>query len=96
MKHILVTGLLIMAALGIAGCGPKISKDTYVTVMSELGCRLVQENTPSGEALLKEKGVSQTNITEFRKKSTMNEMMAAATEIATKVAACHGAAAPSP
>jgi hypothetical protein len=95
MKPILMIGLLIAAA-GTAGCGPKISKETYVTVMSEMGCRLVQENTPAAEALLKEKGVGPADIAEFRKKADRQEMMEAATEIAAKVAACHGAQATTP
>lgn len=96
MKRIFMTGLLIATAGWMAGCGPKISKETYVTVMSEMGCRLLQENTPAGKALLKEKGVSQAHITEFRKKADRQEMMEAATEIAAKVAACHGVKTPSP
>ncbi|HSA60322.1 MAG TPA: hypothetical protein VLJ37_11630 [bacterium] len=89
MIHLIVS-FVLAAAFVMAGCGPRISKETYVAAMADMGCKMVMENSPGGEAVLKEKGISQADIDEFRKKSGRDDMMAAATEIANKVAACHG------
>ncbi len=96
MKMILqMVAVAVFLAVG-AGCGPKLTKEAYVSVMAEMGCRMVQEGTPAGEALLKEKGLKQADIAAFRKKGDRKQMMEAALEIATKVAACHGTRLPTP
>ncbi len=86
---ILISGIL-------TSCGPKISRETYVAVMSDMGCQMIGENTPQGEALLKEKAATEADITEFRQKTKAQVMMEVSTEIATKVAACHGVNLPKP
>ncbi len=91
MKRIFI---YVSVFVGLIACGPKLSKEIYVQTLSDMGCKMAMESTPEGIALLKEKGITQEDINEFRKKSNVQEMMDVSHEIAAKVAACHGVSLP--
>ena len=82
--------LSMVFLLGLAACGPKLSKENYVGLMSDLGCGMVAENTPGSEAIYKKYGATQADIQEFRQKTKREVMIQVAQEIAQKVMACHG------
>ncbi len=84
-----VVGILAVSFLAGA-CAKSISQEQYIKVMSDLGCKLVMENSPGGQDILKADGVTPEDIQTFRKKNDVNTMIATAKEIATRVAACHG------
>lgn len=74
----------------LLACGPKLSQEKYVNIMTELGCNLAQENTPAAETTYKKFGATQNDIQEFRKKTKPETMIQVANQIAMSVAACHG------
>lgn len=91
MRRSIYMALLTTALLAASACfGPKLSKENYVALMSDLGCALVAENSPQSEALYKKYGATQADIQEFRKKTKAETMLQVSREIANRVAACHG------
>ncbi len=80
----------MFSLLGLAACGPKISRENYVNVMSDLGCQMAAEASPASDAIYKKYGATQADIQEFRQKSKRDVMMSVSQEIAQRVAACHG------
>ena len=76
--------------LTLLACGPKLSQEKYVNIMTELGCNLAQENSPAAENTYKKFNATQKDIDEFRKKSKPEIMIQVANQIAMSVAACHG------
>jgi len=90
MRHPVRCILLITAILGISACSPKLSKENYTNLMSDLGCGLIAENSPQSEAIYKKYGATQADIQEFRQKSKKETMMQVSQDIANRVAACHG------
>ena len=82
---------LLSLALLLIACGPRISPEQYTKAMSELGCHQQSEATKGGTEILKNLGISQEDIAEFRKKTKVNTMMETATTIAQNVAKCFGA-----
>lgn len=85
-------GMLLAIIVGgmISACGPKLSKEQYIAVMSDLGCHMLSEGDRGVDAIYRQHGVTQADITAFRgamKKAIIPEV---ATTIARKVAACHG------
>ena len=90
MRHKIYCILSILTLLIASACGPKLSKENYVNLMSDLGCGMVAENSPQSEAVYKKYEATQADIQEFRQKSKKEVMMQSAQEIAQRVAACHG------
>jgi len=90
------TSTFLMAGFGLlfAACGPKLSQEKYVNVMTELGCQMSLENTAAGEEVYKKFKITQADVDEFRKKSKPETMLDAANQIALSVAACHGNSVP--
>ncbi|GEM_PF-2196523 len=84
--------IILVFVLGFStfACGPKLSQEKYINIMTELGCKMAQENTPRAEEIYKKFDASQKDIEEFRKKSKPEVMIHVATQIAMSVAACHG------
>lgn len=85
-------GLIVVVVFGCTSL--KLSKENYVNLMSEMGCGMMGEGTPQVESLYGKYGVTQADIDAFRKNSSPDVMMAAAGQIAQRVAACHGATLP--
>lgn len=77
--------------LALFACGPKLSQEKYINLMTELGCKMTLENTPAAEEIYKKFGTSPQEVQEFRQKTKAGVMMQIATQIATNVATCHGA-----
>ncbi len=82
--------VLAVSMMVMAGCGPKLSKAQYIQVMTELGCGNLSEIQPGAQEIFKKLNVTQDDINQFRIKGDREDIVTAATEIATKVAACHG------
>lgn len=74
----------------LIACGPKLSQEKYIGLMTDLGCKMMQENTPASEEVYKKFGATPQDVQEFRQKTKAEIMMQIATQIATNVAACHG------
>lgn len=89
MKTIRTLSVLLTLSI-LWACGPKLSQEKYVNIMTELGCKLTQENTPGAQETYKKFGATPQDIEEFRKKTKAETMMQVASQIALSVAACHG------
>jgi hypothetical protein len=94
MRHPTYIILLIIGLLSVSACGPKISQENYINLMSDLGCGLVAENSPQSEAIYKKYGATQADIQQFRQKTKRETMMQVSQDIAKRVAACHGVTIP--
>ncbi|MBI2346751.1 MAG: hypothetical protein HYV03_07740 [Deltaproteobacteria bacterium] len=83
-------GIIVAMAVATA-CGPKLTKDTYIEVMSALGCKLLNETDPGAAEVYKKFGVTQADVNAFRRGTKREVMMEVATAIGQNVAKCHGA-----
>ena len=90
--------LVVITLLTLSGfaCGPKLSKGKYVKAMSDLGCKGYSELAPQGKEMLQKDGITQDDITQFRRKADVDTMREVAMEIATNVAKCHNVMTPQP
>ena len=82
--------MALLAGAFLVSCANVIPAEKYVGAMVALGCGNALENTPEGAKILKEQGVTEDQIQAFRKKMDPKKIVQITTEIATKVAACHG------
>jgi uncharacterized protein YxeA len=93
MKKIMAAAF---AVLFIAACSKaavkEITKDQFVEVMSEMGCKQLTEGSPAAVKYYETKGVTQKDIENFRKNSDPQEMVEVSQTIAQKVAECYTAA----
>lgn len=64
-----------------------ISEETYVQVMTDLGCHMTTETAPAATAIFAKHGVTQADIDAFRT-DAREEVLTAATTIADNVAKC--------
>lgn len=90
MKKLFFCLGLLLFVFNLMGCGPKLSRENYVALMTDLGCKMTLENTPAAEEVYKKFGATPQDVQEFRQKTKSEIMMQVATQIATNVAACHG------
>lgn len=88
IKPLFTVALLILAS----ACSSAIPTQKYIDAVSALGCKGLQEGNPAADEVLKQNGVTQAQIQQFRQKSKFDTMAQAATEIAKRVAACAGVA----
>jgi len=82
--------LVCICLMLAAACSRGLTKEKYIEVMAELGCKGAGDGTPAAAEILEEKGVTQEQIQKFRAKDDANEMMKTSLEIANRVMACHG------
>ena len=82
--------MIILALAFIAGCTSGMSKEEYISAMSDFGCKHIVENTADADKYLSEKGYTSEKLNSFRKKMKPEESLEIASEIAKRVMACHG------
>ena len=88
--------VLVLLGMALSACGLKLSADQYTNLMADLGCQQLSEDSPAAAAVLQKFNATQEDITAFRQKSKPEVMMQVASQIAQKVAACHGVTLPTP
>ncbi len=86
MKRMMI-GALVLGSLAAACSRGGISQDTYVAVMTDLGCHLTLETDQKAKAIFEKHGVTQNDIDAFRT-TAREEVLTAATKIADNVAQC--------
>ncbi len=83
------------AVLFIAACSKatvkEITKDQFVEVMSEMGCKQLTEGSPEAVKYYESKGIAQKDLENFRKNSDPQQMVEVSQTIAQKVAECYAA-----
>ena len=82
--------LFVLIALLLSSCTKRISKEQYIGAMEAIGCSLATEGTSQANAILTAKGVTQQDIQVFRQHMDPRTVIEITTEIAKRVAACHG------
>lgn len=90
MNQSRMTNLLMSLAIAgvLMSCSKStISKETYVQVMTELGCQMTTETAPAAKAIFAKHSVTQADIDAFRT-DAREEVLTAATIIADNVAKC--------
>lgn len=78
---------MAVASVLISCSKSTISKETYVQVMTDLGCHMTTETAPAATAIFAKHGVTQADIDAFRT-DAREEVLTAATKIADNVAKC--------
>lgn len=71
-------------------CSSTIPTQKYVEAESALGCKGLQEGSPAADEVLKQNGVTQAQIQQFRQNAKFDTMTQVANEIVKRVAACAG------
>ena len=83
------------AVLFIAACSRatvnEITKDKFVEVMSEMGCKQLTEGSPAAVKYYESKGITEESMDKFRKNASPQDMTDATQSIAAKVAECYSA-----
>jgi len=82
--------LTIICLAFAAACSRGISSEKYIEVMTELGCKGINESQPAAAEVFKEKKVTLEQLKDYRKKGDAKDMMKVSMEIANRVMACHG------
>jgi len=81
--------IVLMAVAMVAACSkPQMTREKYVEVMTELGCKNIAEGSPQALEMYKTKGVTQEEIIKFRSTATQRDMLDTATAIAQNVTEC--------
>lgn len=82
--------MIIPTLFIVTACTSKMTKEKYISVMTELGCKHLAENSKSAEDILKEKKVTSQDLEAFRKNMKAEESLEVAGKIAKGVLKCHG------
>lgn len=88
-----MVGAVIMFAITAClflSCTKTISNDQYINAMVSIGCKDLQEASPGAVQLLKEQGITPSDIDRFRKKMDPKKAGVIVQTIAARVGECHG------
>ncbi|MBT3181473.1 MAG: hypothetical protein HN337_03075 [Deltaproteobacteria bacterium] len=82
--------MVLLVAVFLVACSKSMTREQYIDAMVTMGCKSTSEAAPEGKEIMKEKGITQEDIMNYRKKMDPDKIMETITEISTKVAECHG------